>query len=336
MGKVHTRHNPLAGKASKHARSASQAPVGSVSRRARSTLSLPHEVRTDADLAVLDDIMWGAEASAYLTRGARLRVARACSLTAFEHGDSIAMAGTSMDTVYFIVSGEVVCEAPWQARPHTAPVWASSPGAPPHAHSAAPGQQAGSKVVLRAGQSLGSLYTPTPTLDTHTPRTRQWGTLPAFPRWDVNAWARGSVECAAISQAAWAAIAAQHQHWDAREVAAFLEDVTLFGALSSAQLLQLGRQVREVEVAPGALVFRQGSDSTDAYVVRSGHVRLLRELRVSGEVTGRMNELTNTMAHIKGQLERLCTPPARWQPPGNQQVGGAGGSGAVLRVAWGG
>ncbi len=64
------------------------------------------------------------------------------------------------------------------------------------------------------------------------------------------------------------------------QLALFLEDLPLFSQLTRTQLLELSRVLRFKQIPAGSLVYRQGSEGDDVYVIRRGYVRLLREVQV--------------------------------------------------------
>lgn len=235
---------PASGKPSKTSRAAAIA-AGSLSRRVRATLSLPIDARTDADLAVLDDIMWASPACAHLTRGLRLRLAQGAVLATYEDGQALVSAGDPMQSVFFVTSGEVEI-APAPGRSAASPNGSSGSSGSSRTPRQQQQQQEHTQAayMLGPGTSLGAFQHPIQ-LDPCTPRTRQLGLQMPQPRWPLTATAHGGqVECAVVSHDVWAAALAESTYWDAREVASFLEDVPVFGRLTPAQLLGVARQVR--------------------------------------------------------------------------------------------
>ncbi len=175
-----------------------------------------------------------------------------------------------------------------------------------------PGSQSTDTTVLETGASLGTFLPPASadgqqaaaqqqqhrqqqqqassvtaaaaaTLELTTPRTRRRLEQPLPRVWGGYGTAATDCEVAMVTQAQWLQLCEEDPHWDARSVTHFFEDLPVFGSLSKAQLYELARLVKVKQVPAGALVYRQGAEGDEVYVLRRGYVRLLRELHVRGE-----------------------------------------------------
>eukprot|EP00195_Chlamydomonas_chlamydogama_P012546 CAMPEP_0202915964 /NCGR_PEP_ID=MMETSP1392-20130828/67218_1 /ASSEMBLY_ACC=CAM_ASM_000868 /TAXON_ID=225041 /ORGANISM="Chlamydomonas chlamydogama, Strain SAG 11-48b" /LENGTH=353 /DNA_ID=CAMNT_0049608189 /DNA_START=47 /DNA_END=1105 /DNA_ORIENTATION=+ len=263
----------------------------------RHTLTSNPESRTESDLSILDEaILYASSACAHLTRGARLLLARYATLATFEDGDIIALRGQVTTCVYFVLSGGICTEGP-----------------------------DGSVVAeLGEGQSLGEFTEPTG-IDPMTPRTRQGlgGRQHSPARWLVGATAVGPTECAVVTQQQWTYITREEPRWDARKVCSFLEDVPMFGLLSTEELLQLARLVRTCVWPAGSLIYRQNSEGEDLYLIRSGFVRTLRNLAVDSPSRERLNSMTGEIGRLSSTLDTLMSP-RRALPDLSQQLELAG------------
>jgi hypothetical protein len=99
------------------------------------------------------------------------------------------------------------------------------------------------------------------------------------------------------------------------QVAAFLEDIPMFGHMSSSQILSLARMSRIMTARAGTVIFRQGSDGDDVYVLRRGYVRLLREVKMQSSHKQRFNSLTHSMLGLRETLEVLSPRRGRHASP---------------------
>ncbi|KAL6763749.1 hypothetical protein V8C86DRAFT_196093 [Haematococcus lacustris] len=340
----------------------------------------PAELRSDADLLAIDELLWAAPACSVMTRQARLRVAQQTTLMELEAGDTLCSAGQPAAHVYFLLSGCIAWQPQDPGQPSTprtawtlpAPLHTHTPAPlpslnntsnPSNSSSSSPNSHPVGTVMLQPGSSLGSFLAPA-RRDCLTPRTRAMPaaalapttphhTQPAVPWlpqspsnpssswtsrqqagrraagapgachdsappsvmgvledccWAGSATAVSPVEVAVVSQAQWQAVMAQEPRWDARELAEFLEDLPLMGRLSRTQLLSAARVARCTAHHPGASIYRQESEGSDVFVIRSGFVRLLRELPVGPSVRDSINSLSHTLSHLRESVQQLSSP----------------------------
>ncbi|KAJ9512782.1 hypothetical protein QJQ45_029014, partial [Haematococcus lacustris] len=348
----------------------------------------PAELRSDADLLAIDELLWAAPACSVMTRQARLRVAQQTTLMELEAGATLCSAGQPAAHVYFLLSGCIAWQPQGPGQPSTprtawtlpaplhppppAPLPSLNPTSNPSiGSSSSPNSHPVGTVMLQPGSSLGSFLAPArrdcitpctrampaaalaPTTPHHTQPAVPW--LPQPPLnpsaswtsrqqagrraagapgaghesappsvmgvledccWAGSATAVSPVEVAVVSQAQWQAVMAQEPRWDARELAEFLEDLPLMGRLSRTQLLSAARVARCTAHHPGASIYRQESEGSDVFVIRSGFVRLLRELPVSDELCVRVgpsvrdsiNSLSHTLSHLRESVQQLSSP----------------------------
>lgn len=90
----------------------------------------------------------------------------------------------------------------------------------------------------------------------------------------------------------------------------FIRSVTLFADLSDADLEQICRQVEEVQLQPGQILFEEGSLGQHAYIIREGQIEIFKEangryvqlaVRQSGEVIGEISLLESTPRNASGR-----------------------------------
>eukprot|EP00798_Chlamydomonas_sp_ICE-L_P012600 gene12600-15826_t len=150
--------------------------------------------------------------------------------------------------------------------------------------------------------------------------------------------ALNSVETAVVTQKQWQTIMELDHNWDARKLASFLEDLSIFGLLSSRHLFQLARLVQFKDwragsvwllssrhlfplaqlvqfkdSRAGSVIYRQGSEGEDMFLVRSGYVRLVREVPVSHDTRRSLNSMTDTLGALKDRLDTLAPLKERKQ-----------------------
>lgn len=96
----------------------------SLSRRSlrRQFFAQASEMRTDTDVASLDELFYSAYACRHFTRSARMQLCRIAQLQQFDAGDILCLPGQPMDCVFFIIGGQVR----WRCRLSTP----RSPGRP--------------------------------------------------------------------------------------------------------------------------------------------------------------------------------------------------------------
>ena len=92
------------------------------------------------------------------------------------------------------------------------------------------------------------------------------------------------------------------------QVSLFLEDLPVFGPLDQSQLLGLARLVRTCKHEAGSTIFKQGCDCDDVRIIRTGFVRLLRDVDVDPTSRGRINQATRTLAATSRNIDALITP----------------------------
>ena len=54
------------------------------------------------------------------------------------------------------------------------------------------------------------------------------------------------------------------------QLCSFLEDIPMLGSMPRAQLLALARVVRVQRWAPNSVLYRQGGEGSDMFIIRTG------------------------------------------------------------------
>jgi hypothetical protein len=81
----------------------------SFSRRQQASSAAAIEVRGEAELATLEQLLLTCTACKHMTRNARLMLAKVAKLTSADAGEDLVYSGMPMSTVYFVMGGQVGC-----------------------------------------------------------------------------------------------------------------------------------------------------------------------------------------------------------------------------------
>ena len=82
----------------------------------------------------------------------------------------------------------------------------------------------------------------------------------------------------------------------------------MFGTLKKDQLMTLSRLARTSSFASGSAIYKQGSETDDLFIIRTGFVRLLREVKVDGDSRGRINRATKAVSMTSQSLDAIVSP----------------------------
>ncbi|KAG2430275.1 hypothetical protein HXX76_010370 [Chlamydomonas incerta] len=121
-------------------------------------------------------------------------------------------------------------------------------------------------------------------------------------RWSCSAVAVTRVECAAIGIRQLCEVLAS-EAWDVEALVDSLEELPMFAPLSTFELRQLARLLR-VQVLPGgSVVYKQGTVGNDLFIIRSGYVRLLKQVALDDNVRQRLNRMSAELSAVREQTD---------------------------------
>eukprot|EP00198_Chlamydomonas_reinhardtii_P006080 XP_001695416.1 predicted protein [Chlamydomonas reinhardtii] len=121
-------------------------------------------------------------------------------------------------------------------------------------------------------------------------------------RWSCSAVAVTRVECVAIGMRQLCEVLAS-EAWDVDALVDSLEELPMFAPLSTYELRQLARLLR-VQVLPGgSVVYKQGTVGNDLYIIRSGYVRLLKQVTLDDNVRQRLNRMSAELSAVREQTD---------------------------------
>ena len=88
----------------------------------------------------------------------------------------------------------------------------------------------------------------------------------------------------------------------------FLEELPVFGSLNRDHLTILSRLARAHNYASGSVILKQGSDTNDLFLIRTGFVRLLRRVKVDEESRERINKVSEAVSATSQDLDAILSP----------------------------
>ena len=251
--------------------------------------SSPPEGRTESDLHGYDETFFSnAQACQPLTKSARFSIASMASLRSVQPDSIVFRAGENQACVFFVLTGSLEVES-----------------------------QDGSVRVINEGQSLGSFPEP-PSYNQSTPRTRQPLHLSPLstPLWtETCQTTEQTTELVVLSLAQWSAIVTNDPFCYAHRVASFLEDLPVFSILSRAQIETLAKIVRFSVFRPGSIVFQQGSEGEEIFVIKSGFVRVVRDCHLEDKDRQRFNTAFKDNLDLEDDIMKLATPRSKGDRP---------------------
>ncbi|KAG2447688.1 hypothetical protein HYH02_007148 [Chlamydomonas schloesseri] len=121
-------------------------------------------------------------------------------------------------------------------------------------------------------------------------------------RWSCTAVAVARTECVAIGIRQLCEVLAS-EAWDVEALVDSLEELPMFAPLSTYELRQLARLLR-VQVLPGgSVVYKQGTVGNDLFIIRSGYVRLLKQVTLDDNVRQRLNRMSAELSAVREQTD---------------------------------
>lgn len=163
--------------------------------------------------------------------------------------------------------------------------------------------------VIQEGSSLGSFPRP-PSFDPSTPRTRQpmhLSPTPA-PKWTETCRATNLTDLVLLTLAQWEVILQSDPYCFVSKVSSFLEDLPMFSILSQAQIDILSKIARYQVFESGQIVFQQGSEGEDVYLIKTGFVRVLRDTRLEESDRNRLNHVARDNQNLDEDIAHVVTP----------------------------
>lgn len=244
----------------------------------------PSEARTESDCHTYDEsIFFSSQACQMLTWGARFLIAKTAQLVTLEDEQVLVSSGSHRNCVYWVIHGELEVTA-----------------------------SDGSVRILSEGSSLGVLPD-MPSFDPLTPRTRQsLHVVASTPTlWEDTARARGQADLVSLDFTQWSNICSLDPFTDARKVSSFLLDLPMFAILSSEEAHQLARIIRCLQIPPGSIIFQQESEGDAVFLIKSGFVRVVRDVLIEDADRLRINKLTKKCADLDCDINSNMSPRSK-------------------------
>jgi CRP-like cAMP-binding protein len=238
--------------------------------------------RTESDLNSFDETLFSmSEACQSLTRGARFAIGRMAVLRSVPANGIIFKAGEQQAGVFWVINGALEVES----------------------------QDGLIRRVIPEGSSLGFFPKP-PSFDPSTPRTRQAMNLSPtnIPYWTETCRATCQSDVVLLTLAQWNQILQQDPFCFVDSVSSFIEDLPMFSILSSAQINTISKLSRYQEFEPGQIIFQQGSEGEDVYLIKRGFVRVLRDTRLEDSDRKRLNRTTRENKDLEQDIGQMITP----------------------------